>query len=66
MTNTLGLSAEDRLALLYATGFSGSVNALFGALLNGARLCLFDLRLAGGAALARWLRAPCRTLPGRC
>jgi amino acid adenylation domain-containing protein len=56
MTNALRISDEDRLALLYTTGFSGSVNALFGALLNGARLCPFDLREAGYAELAAWLR----------
>ena len=62
MTNTLRICAEDRLVLLYATGFSGSVNALFGALLNGARLCPFDLREGGHADLARWLRQQAITI----
>jgi amino acid adenylation domain-containing protein len=62
MTNALRISPEDRLALLYTTGFSGSVNALFGALLNGARLCLFDLRVSGHRELAWWLRSQAITI----
>jgi amino acid adenylation domain-containing protein len=54
--NQLRIGADDRLVLLYTVGFSGSVNGIFGALLSGARLCPFDLRAAGPAALARWLR----------
>ena len=56
-TNTLHICADDRLILLYAAGFSGAVNATFGALLNGARLYPFDLRLEGVGSLARWLRS---------
>ncbi len=62
MTNTLRICPEDRLVLLYAMGFSGSVNALFGALLNGARLCPFDLREGGHADLAVWLRQQAITI----
>ena len=54
--NQLRITADDRLVLLYTVGFSGSVNGIFGALLSGARLCPFDLRASGPAALARWLR----------
>jgi amino acid adenylation domain-containing protein len=62
MTNALRICPDDRLVMLYATGFSGSVNALFGALLNGARLCPFDLREGGPAELARWLRQQAITI----
>ena len=61
-TNTLHICADDRLILLYAAGFSGAVNATFGALLNGARLYPFDLRLEGVARLARWLRSEDMTI----
>ena len=54
-TRALRVCAEDRLAMLYAMGFSGSVNTIYGALLNGACLCLHDLRAGGPASLARWL-----------
>ena len=61
-TDTLRIGVDDRLALLYAIGFSGSVNTIFGALLNGATLCPFDLRREGPAALAPWLDARAITI----
>ena len=54
--NALRVTPDDRLVLLYGIGFSGSVNDVFGALLAGARLCPFDLRASGAAALGQWLR----------
>ncbi len=54
-TNTLCISASDRLTLLQAASFSGAVSSMFGALLNGATLCLWDLRKSGLAGLAEWI-----------
>ena len=51
-TNGLHLHAGDRLTLLQSATFSGAVSSLFGALLNGAACCPFDLRSA--ASLPRW------------
>jgi amino acid adenylation domain-containing protein len=55
-TRALRICAADRLGLVYAMGFSGSVNTIYGALLNGACLCLFDLGRGGHAGMVRWLR----------
>ena len=54
-TNTLCISASDRLTLLQAASFSGAVSSMFGALLNGATLCPWDLRKSGLAGLAEWI-----------
>jgi amino acid adenylation domain-containing protein len=56
-TNNLRIGPDDRLTLLQAPSFSGTVSSLFGALLNGAAIFPYDLRRQGmGPALARWLR----------
>jgi len=55
-TNMYHLSVEDRFALLYSCSFSASALPVFGALLNGAILCPFDVPKRGVAGLARWLR----------
>lgn len=54
-TNSLGLHSGDRLTLLQRPAFSGAVSSLFGALLNGATSCLFDLNAEGPARLRHWL-----------
>ena len=54
-TNTLGFGPADRLTLLQRPAFSGAVSSLFGAILNGATSCIFDLPGEGPAALRRWL-----------
>lgn len=56
-TNTLGFTPADRLTLLQRPAFSGAVSSLFGAILNGATSCIFDLAAEGPAALRRWLAA---------
>jgi amino acid adenylation domain-containing protein len=61
-TRALRICAEDRLGLVYAMGFSGSVNTIYGALLNGACLCLHDLRAGGHAGMVRWLREAAITI----
>lgn len=52
-TNGLYLNAQDRLTLLQSASFSGAVSSLFGALLNGAASCPFDLRQLAG--LPSWI-----------
>jgi amino acid adenylation domain-containing protein len=56
-TNNLHIAPDDRLALLASFSFDAAVMDVFGALLNGATLCLFDVRSRGFDALATWLSA---------
>jgi amino acid adenylation domain-containing protein len=51
----LRISAADRLSLIPSFSFSASLMDIYGALLNGAALSLFDIREEGSAGLARWL-----------
>jgi len=55
-TNSLRIGPADRLTLLQSPSFSGSVSSLFGAILNGACSCIFDLPANGPVQLARWLK----------
>ncbi|HZM71053.1 MAG TPA: amino acid adenylation domain-containing protein, partial [Candidatus Cryosericum sp.] len=55
-TNALHLGPRDRLSLLSSYTFDAAVMDIFGALLNGAALCLRSLRDEGLPHLARWLR----------
>ncbi|MDX2346931.1 MAG: non-ribosomal peptide synthetase [Legionella sp.] len=54
-TNTLHISAEDRFDLLFEPSFSASLAPIFGALLNGATLCVVDLHMLGVARLWPWI-----------
>jgi amino acid adenylation domain-containing protein len=54
-TNNFHLCAEDRVALLVSSVFSGSIKYIFGALLNGALLLPFDINEEGMIPLASWL-----------
>ena len=54
-TNRLGISPSDRLSMLQAPSFSGTVSSLFGALLNGATLYPFDLQSRGISSFAELL-----------
>src|SRR5208283_3597056 len=51
----LSVREDDRLSLLYTLSFSGANMDIFGALLNGATLCAYDLRREGLTQLADWL-----------
>lgn len=53
---TLGIEAADRLSLLYTLSFSAANMDIYGALLNGATLCPYDMRRDGVPGLADWLR----------
>jgi len=52
----ISLSPDDRLSLLTACHLAASATHLFGALLTGATLCLFNVRSQGIGRLATWLK----------
>ena len=54
-TNSLHISAEDRLLLVASLGVDAAVQDIFGALLNGATVCPFDVRSHELGALAQWM-----------
>lgn len=54
-TNSLRIVQADRLSLIQAPSFSGTVSSLFGALLNGAVLCPYNLRQEGLDRLGEWV-----------
>ncbi len=51
-----GISPDDRMTLLHSCGVMGAVYSIFGALLNGASLALYDIRRSGLERLGDWLR----------
>jgi len=55
-TDSGGIAAADRMALLYSPSFAGAVRDIYCALLNGAALLTFDVKRQGLAELARWLQ----------
>ncbi len=46
-TNSIHLSSDDRLSLLYSPSVGGGIRDIYGALLNGATLCILNLKEAG-------------------
>ncbi len=54
-TNAYHISLHDRLSLLTSLSYSVSMRNVFGALLNGASVCPFDIDESGIIELARWL-----------
>ncbi len=54
-TNDYHITAADNISLLYACSFGASVADIFIALLNGATLCLYDVKSAGLTRLTGWL-----------
>jgi len=54
-TNSHRICPDDRLSLLSPPTYSVSLRNLFGALLNGATVCPFDLDEYGFGRLSRWL-----------
>ena len=47
---------DDRWAYYYSISFSAHAMPIFGALLNGATLCIFDLRKDNFTEFSKWLR----------
>lgn len=54
-TNGQHISSDDRLTLLTSYSYGASVGNLFGGLLNGAAICVFDIRIEGLDKVARFL-----------
>ncbi len=54
-TNGLHLCADDRVSLLASCSFDAAVMDIFGALLNGATLCIGNVQASGTAGLADWV-----------
>lgn len=55
-TNNLALNYDDRLSLLPYYTFDAAVMDIYGALLNGASLHLFDFKKEGVQTLRRWIK----------
>jgi amino acid adenylation domain-containing protein len=55
-TNERRVTVHDRVSLVHALSFGSAYSELFPALLNGAALLLFDLKMEGVHRLATWLR----------
>jgi amino acid adenylation domain-containing protein len=55
-THNYQIGTHDRLGLLNSCSFSGSLSQIFASLLNGAALCLYDVRQHGVHTLGDWLR----------
>jgi amino acid adenylation domain-containing protein len=55
-TNRLRISSEDRLSMFSSPSYSATLRHLFGALLNGATLCPFNIVDQGLTNLAAFLR----------
>jgi len=56
-TNALRIAPQDRMTLLYSCSVIGSIRDLYGALLNGACLCMLDVDRPGADAIRDWLLA---------
>ncbi len=55
-SDELHLGPHDRLSLLFSCSFGASISVIYGALLNGARLCFYASKELGLIQLATWLR----------
>jgi non-ribosomal peptide synthetase component F len=53
--NGLRFSNDDHLTLLYSCSYSASVKCIFSALLHGAALYPYDIKVEGLAPMAEWL-----------
>jgi amino acid adenylation domain-containing protein len=56
MTNNFRIRADDRLTLMQSYSYGRSIKEVFGALLNGATLCPYDIRTEGLTNLSAWLK----------
>jgi len=56
-THSLRITPSDRVSLVASYGRIAGMTSLWRALLNGATLCIFNLRAEGWGELMRWLAA---------
>lgn len=61
-TRDLTITPEDRFDLLFSASFSAFLSPVFGALLTGASVHIFPLRLKSAAALRDWLTSQAITV----
>ena len=54
-TNNYHICPDDRRSLLSPPTYSVSLRSVFGALLNGATVCPFDIEEEGLSRLSKWL-----------
>ena len=55
-TTLFDINPEDKQALVLSISFAASVSEIFCPLLNGGKLCLYDLKRDGLRELSAWLR----------
>lgn len=53
----IGLNSADRYLMVYSGAFMGALNAIYGGLLYGACLYIYNLRRSGVTQMAPWLNA---------
>ena len=56
-TNDIHICPSDRLSLLSSFSFAASVSDLYGGIMNGATVCLFDLQQGSMQSCAQWLQS---------
>lgn len=54
-TRSIGLGNRDRHSMLQSFGFSRTLKEIFAPLLNGATLCMYDIKHGSFSLLADWL-----------
>jgi amino acid adenylation domain-containing protein len=54
-TNGQHITSDDRLLLISSYSYGASVGNIFGGLLNGAAICVFDIKEEGLDRLPQWL-----------
>jgi amino acid adenylation domain-containing protein len=55
-SNALGIGPGDRLSWITSVSFDAAVMDIYGALLNGAQLCVRDIREEGWDGIESWLK----------
>ncbi len=54
-TNNYNYSIKDNISLLYSSSFSAATSDIYNPLLNGSKLCLYDLKKEGVFPLIEWV-----------
>lgn len=56
-TNDYHIQPDDKISLIHNLSFGASQTDVFNALMNGAQLCLYDIRKRGLDGLASWIHS---------